>query len=71
MRKQDIVPAYLNQRQAADYLGVSVAYFAKNVDVVPVPFPSAGEKPLERYARAELDAWADRWRDPKARRAVG
>lgn len=70
MAKPAIVPAYLNQRQAASYLGVSVAYFAKHVDVEPVPFPSAGDKPLERYARADLDAWAERWRDPKARRVA-
>jgi hypothetical protein len=70
MKKADILPAYMSQADAATYLGVSPRYFRDHVDVEPVPFPGGGERPLERYARADLDAWAERWRDPKARRAV-
>lgn len=61
---------YFNQIAAADYLGVSVRYFQLHVDVKPIPFPGAGEKPVDRYARVDLDAWAERWRDPKARKSA-
>lgn len=71
MPKPDIAPAYFSQVDAAAYLGVSPRYFRDNVDVTPVPFPGGnGSRPLERYSRADLDAWAERWRNPKARRAV-
>jgi len=68
MRVDSIVPAYMSQVQAALYLGVSVRYFREHVTVEPVPFPGSGKKPLERYRRKDLDEWAERWRDPKARK---
>jgi hypothetical protein len=66
--KTGILPAYMSQVQAAAYLGVSTRYFRDHVDVDPVPFPGGGDRPLERYARVDLDAWAERWRSPKSRR---
>jgi len=69
MPRPEIVPAFLSQTEAAVYLGVSARYFRDHVDVEPVPFPGGGSKPLERYARADLDAWADRFR-AKAKKAV-
>lgn len=62
------VPAYMNQAMAANYLGVSARYFREFVEVTPVPFPGSGDKPVDRYARVDLDAWAERQRDPKTRR---
>lgn len=67
MKKPDIIPAYFSQVDAARYLGVSVGYFAKFVDVEPIPFPASGQKPLERYARADLDGWAERNRPVKGK----
>jgi hypothetical protein len=68
MKTSKVTPAYMSQVDSARYLGVSVRYFRDHVGVKPVPFPGGGKKPLERYARADLDAWAERWRDPKARK---
>lgn len=64
-----IAPAYFTQAEAAMYLGVSPRYFRDHVHVSPVPFPGGGEKqrPAFRYARTDLDAWAEQWRSPKAR----
>lgn len=62
------MPAYMSQVRAAEYLGVSVRYFRDHVEIEPVPFPGSGNKPVERYARVDLDAWAEKWRTPKARR---
>lgn len=61
---------YFKQIDAAEYLGVSVRYFQQHVDVTPIPFPGRTARPLEMYARADLDAWAERWRDPKARKSA-
>jgi hypothetical protein len=69
MPKPTTEPAYFSQVAAAQYLGVSVRYFQLHVDVTPLPFPGRGTRPLERYRRADLDAWAEKWADPKARRA--
>lgn len=66
----DIVPAYMNQVSACRYLGVSKSYFIQFVDVTPIPFPGSGSRPVERYARVDLDAWAEKWRSPKARRSA-
>lgn len=70
MPKPEVSPAYMSQVQAAAYLGVSTRYFRDHVTVTPIPFPGGGQRPVERYARADLDAWAERWRDPKARRTA-
>ena len=70
MTRATVAPAYLRQIEAAKYLGVSVRYFRDHVTVEPVPFPGSGTKPVERYARVELDQWAEKWRDPKARRTA-
>lgn len=69
MPKPTIEPAYFSQIEAARYLGISARYFQLHVDVTPLPFPGRGTKPVERYRRADLDAWAEKWADPKARRA--
>lgn len=68
--KATVIPAYMTQVDAAAYLGVSVRYFRDVVDVQPIPFPGTGEKPVERYAVKDLDAWAEKWRDPKSRRSA-
>lgn len=69
-REPAVVPAYMNQADACVYLGVSKGYFFRVVDVTPIPFPGTGEKPVQRYARVDLDAWAEKWRDPKSRRSA-
>lgn len=61
---------YFKQIDAAEYLGVSVRYFQQHVDVTPIPFPGTTAAPVDRYARADLDAWAEKWRDPKARKSA-
>jgi hypothetical protein len=61
---------YYRQIEAARYLGVSPRYFRDHVDVTPIPFPGGATRPLEMYAKADLDAWAERWRDPKARKSA-
>jgi predicted DNA-binding transcriptional regulator AlpA len=51
--------AYLSQREAAAYLGMSAKTFRRHVRVsaVPVTVPKPGQKPLLRYRRADLDAY--------------
>ena len=61
MAAQSILPRGMTQKAAAEYLGVSVAWFRANVHVEakPVSAPRPGEKPVLRYRREELDAWMD------------
>lgn len=68
LKERKVVPAYMNQADAAAYLGVSVRYFRDNVHITPIPFPGSGTKPVDRYSRVDLDGWAERWRNPKARK---
>lgn len=64
------MPGYFNQIDAAEYLGVSVRYFQQHVDVKPIPFPGGGDRTVDRYARTDLDAWAEKWRKPSARKSA-
>lgn len=67
----EFTPAYMSQVDAALYLGVSARYFRDFVHVEPIPFPGSGTKPVDRYARADLDAWAEQYRrkpTPRARK---
>lgn len=59
--------AYLNQLEAAEYLGVSVRYFRDFVDVRPKELPGRGKRPVLRWCAADLDGWVTRVSDPKAR----
>lgn len=59
--------AYLRQKAAAAYLGVSVRYFQQHVAVTPKTLPGSGTKPVLVYRRADLDEWVDRVSNPKAR----
>jgi excisionase family DNA binding protein len=45
-----------NIRDAARYLGMSVAFLRKQVRLRSVPFVRAGSKAL-RFRKADLDAW--------------
>jgi hypothetical protein len=53
-------PEYLKRWQAAAYLSMSETTFGEEVDVAPIPvtIPRPGKKPVLRYRRADLDAWA-------------
>lgn len=62
-----MTPAYLSQKDAAAYLGVSVRYFRDHVDVRPKELPGRGDRPLLRWAVADLDAWVVRVSSPRSR----
>lgn len=62
-----MTPAYLRQRDAAKYLGVSVRYFQLHVDVRPKELPGRGRRPILLYPVRELDAWVERASDPRSR----
>lgn len=47
-----------NIQQAAEYLGVSVAFLRKSVRLGRVPYARAGSKVL-RFRRIELDRWLE------------
>lgn len=56
------VAVYLTQREAAQYLRVSIAYI-RNSDCPKVLLPSGrGRRPLVRYLKTDLDAWMQTWR---------
>lgn len=56
-RDSDIC-GWWNIKQAADYLGVSVAFLRKSVRSGKIPYVRAGSKVL-RFRRTELDRWLD------------
>lgn len=58
---------YLNQKDAAAYLGVDADYFRVHVHVEPFVLPTKGKRPAIRYRVADLDAWMDKLKDPRAR----
>ncbi len=62
-----IVARYLKRPDAARYLGVSVKYFRRHVDVRPKELPGRGERPLLMWSVADLDAWVERVSNPKSR----
>lgn len=62
-----MTPAYVKQKAAAAYLGVSVRYFRDHVDVRPKELPGRGRRPMLVWSIAELDAWVARVSDPKSR----
>ncbi|HVX38773.1 MAG TPA: hypothetical protein VHB25_04290 [Gemmatimonadaceae bacterium] len=62
-----MTPAYLKQKAAAAYLGVSVRYFQQHVTVRPKELPGRGRKPLLVWCVRELDEWVARVSDPKSR----
>lgn len=62
-----MTPAYMKQKAAAAYLGVSVRYFQLHVDVRPKELPGRGRRPMLVWSVAELDAWVARVSDPKSR----
>jgi excisionase family DNA binding protein len=47
---------WLNIRQAADYIGMSVGFLRKGVRLKAVPHTRIGTKAL-RFNRAALDSW--------------
>jgi excisionase family DNA binding protein len=49
---------WVNIRQAAEHLGLSVAFLRKAVRQKRVPYARAGSKAL-RFRKAELDAWME------------
>jgi excisionase family DNA binding protein len=52
------IEQWVNIRQAAQHLGLSVAFLRKAVRHNRVPFARAGSKSL-RFRRADLDAWME------------
>ncbi|HTE45153.1 MAG TPA: hypothetical protein VK636_07910 [Gemmatimonadaceae bacterium] len=62
-----MTPAYVKQKAAAAYLGVSVRYFRDCVDVRPKELPGTRTRPMLVWAIADLDAWVARVSDPKSR----
>lgn len=60
-------PAYLSQRAAAAYLGVSTRYFRDHVAVRPKELPGSGNRPVLRWAVADLVAWVEHVSNPKSR----
>lgn len=55
-------PAYLTQREAAQYLRVSASYIrSSDCPKVLLP-PTRGRRPLVRYLKTDLDAWMRNWR---------
>jgi len=65
-----VVSRYLKRPDAAAYLGVSVKYFRRHVDVRPKELPGRGAKPLLMWAVADLDAWVERVSSPKSRSGI-
>lgn len=53
----------LTQRQAAGFLKVSISYLRAS-DCPKVLLPGRGRRPLVRYRRSDLVAWAARWTTP-------
>lgn len=74
MTVHELSPGLLTQKEAAAYLRVSVSWLrASDCPKVLLPQPmtprasrrvEAGKplRPLLRYRREDLDAWADHWR---------
>lgn len=62
MTKPTIEPGYYNASEAARYLGVSKSFFEDHVRPLLTAthdFRAPGaKKPMPKYARADLDAWA-------------
>lgn len=56
-----------SQVEAARYLGISPATFRQHVHVEPVAVGrvGAGQKPILRYPKEELDAVVDRWKSAR------
>lgn len=61
MAERKIEPAYFDARDAARYLGVSLSFFEDHIrpalSVHDFRAPGS-KKPMPKYARVDLDAWA-------------
>jgi hypothetical protein len=59
---------FLTPREAAKMLRVSAGYL-RNSDCPKLLLPTQGKRAIVRYDRADLEAWAEKWKATPLKRA--